>query len=50
MKQYNTRKVANNKDVRVLLRMTSKDKAKLQANAKKEGKTMSEYIRSKVLL
>ncbi len=38
------------KDVRLELRMTSKDKAKIESNAKKEGKTMSEYIRSKVLL
>ncbi len=50
MKQYNTRKVANAKDITIRLRMTAKDKAKLQASAKKEGKTMSEYIRSKVLL
>ncbi len=38
------------KDVRLELRMTSKDKARIQAKANKEGKSMSEYIRSKVLL
>ena len=38
-----------NKDKMVLLRMTSKDKAKLQSNAKKEGKSVSDYIRAKTL-
>ena len=38
------------KTEKVFLRMSPKDKAKLQSNAKKEGKTMSAYIRSKVLL
>ena len=33
----------------VLLRMTPKDKTKLQSNAKKEGKSMSDYIRDKTL-
>ena len=37
------------KDVRLELRMTSKDKAKLQSNAKKEGKSVSDYIRAKTL-
>ena len=37
------------KDVRLELRMTSKDKAKLQAKANKEGKSVSDYIRAKTL-
>jgi|TARA_R110000772_G_scaffold5466_1_gene19577 uncharacterized protein (DUF1778 family) len=42
-------KGANNKDVRLELRMTSKDKARIEAKAKKEGKSMSDYIRAKTL-
>ena len=37
------------KDVRLELRMTSKDKARIQAKANKEGKSMSDYIRAKTL-
>lgn len=33
----------------VQIRLTAKDKAKLQANANKEGKSMSNYIRAKTL-
>lgn len=39
----------NSKDIMVKLRMTSKDKAKLEANAKKEGKTMSDFIRDRTI-
>ena len=42
-------KGANNKDVRVFLRMTAKDKAKIEAKANKEGKSVSDYIRTKTL-
>ena len=38
-----------NKDVRLELRMTAKDKARIQAKANKEGKSMSDYIRAKTL-
>ncbi len=33
----------------VQIRLTAKDKAKLQAKANKEGKSMSNYIRAKTL-
>ena len=39
----------NSKDKMVLLRMTSKEKTKLQTNAKKEGKTVSDYIRDSTI-
>tara|TARA_R110000803_G_scaffold29655_1_gene67517 strand:- start:722 stop:886 length:165 start_codon:yes stop_codon:yes gene_type:complete len=45
MKQYNTRKVANNKIEIVKLRMTSQDKKQLQKSAKQEGKSVSGFIR-----
>jgi uncharacterized protein (DUF1778 family) len=39
----------NSKDIMIKLRMTSKEKTKLQTNAKKEGKTMSDYIRDRTI-
>lgn len=42
-------KGANNKDVRLELRMTSQDKKQLQKSAKQEGKSVSDYIRGKTI-
>lgn len=42
-------KGANNKDITIRLRVTAKDKAKIEAKANKEGKSMSDYIRAKTL-
>ena len=42
-------KGANKKDVRLELRMTSKDKARIESKAKKEGKSMSDFIRDRTI-
>ena len=42
-------KGANNKDITIRLRVTAKDKAKIESRANKQGQSMSDYIRAKTL-